>query len=55
MAASQAAEERLGVFQTRVRALLPTAGGGSGGDDDDLDSVSDEEMFGLIDREFGTA
>ncbi len=53
VAAGQAAEERLGVFQARVRTLLPTAGGDGG--DDDLDSVSDEEMFGLIDREFGTA
>ncbi|MEA2373149.1 MAG: hypothetical protein QOH12_3543, partial [Solirubrobacteraceae bacterium] len=46
---------RLRAFNTRVQTLLAHAENGHRADDEDLDSVSDEEMFKLIDKEFGVA
>jgi acyl transferase domain-containing protein/acyl carrier protein len=55
--ARAAVELRVRAFNNRVQRLLTAAAGGAATDvsDDDLDAVSDEEMFALIDNEFGAA
>jgi acyl carrier protein len=47
--ARERVEQRISLFQSRVRVLLSTLADES----DDLASATDEEMFGLIDKEFG--
>jgi NAD(P)-dependent dehydrogenase (short-subunit alcohol dehydrogenase family)/acyl carrier protein len=42
-------EQRISAFQSRAQVLLPTHADES----DDLDAATDEEMFGMIDKEFG--
>ncbi|MBL1102794.1 SDR family NAD(P)-dependent oxidoreductase, partial [Streptomyces coffeae] len=52
-------EPRLRYLSNRLRAVLSGVGGGASGmdveSDGDLDPVSDDEMFDLIDKELGSA
>ncbi|MDT3400851.1 hypothetical protein RKE29_30350, partial [Streptomyces sp. B1866] len=53
-------EPRLRYLSNRLRTVLSAAGGSQPADtdqgaDDDLDAVSDDDMFELIDKELGSA